>query len=202
MSGPRAAVTVAARRPTNFRPTTGWPARRCDGRRDDKERCNSGRGNGSETEPANDCDPGNSGGHNIGGDWAARRILPGDGGRPVTGWTRAAAVPRRCAAWGDSYTGDMPALAVGAAAVLVLTVVAFVGRVAAVAALSSRRPQAAAVVDRYWVWLPVLAIASVVAVLLWPAGPVLAAAAIALVIARPDVFGLPPRRPGGSGPAR
>jgi hypothetical protein len=120
----------------------------------------------------------------------------------VTGWARAAAVPRRCAAWGDSYTGDMPVLAVGAAAVLVLTVVAFVGRVAAVAALSSRRPQAAAVVDRYWVWLPVLAIASVVAALLWPAGPVLAAAAIALVIARPDVFGLPPRRPGGPGPAR
>ena len=31
-------------------------------------RCNSGRGNGSETTPANDCDPGNSGGHNSGGD--------------------------------------------------------------------------------------------------------------------------------------
>jgi hypothetical protein len=32
------------------------------------EKCNSGRGNGSETTPANDCDPGNSGGHNNGGD--------------------------------------------------------------------------------------------------------------------------------------
>ncbi|MGI8684349.1 MAG: hypothetical protein ACR2MO_04540 [Acidimicrobiales bacterium] len=31
-------------------------------------KCNSGRGNGSETMPANDCDPGNSGGHNNGGD--------------------------------------------------------------------------------------------------------------------------------------
>jgi hypothetical protein len=31
-------------------------------------KCNSGRGNASETEPANDCDPGNSGGHNNGGD--------------------------------------------------------------------------------------------------------------------------------------
>lgn len=32
------------------------------------EKCNSGRGNGSETDPSNDCDPGNSGGHNNGGD--------------------------------------------------------------------------------------------------------------------------------------
>jgi hypothetical protein len=29
--------------------------------------CNSGGGNGSETTPANDCDPGNSGGNNNGG---------------------------------------------------------------------------------------------------------------------------------------
>jgi len=34
----------------------------------DKEKCNSGRGNDSETEPDNDCDPGNSGGNNNGGD--------------------------------------------------------------------------------------------------------------------------------------
>ena len=33
-----------------------------------KEKCNSGNGNQSETDPANDCDPGNSGGHNNGGD--------------------------------------------------------------------------------------------------------------------------------------
>jgi len=33
-----------------------------------KVKCNSGRGNGSETTIANDCDPGNSGGHNNGGD--------------------------------------------------------------------------------------------------------------------------------------
>jgi hypothetical protein len=31
-------------------------------------KCNSGGGNGSETTPANDCDPGNSAGHNQGGD--------------------------------------------------------------------------------------------------------------------------------------
>lgn len=31
-------------------------------------KCNSGRGNGSETTPATDCDPGNSGGQNQGGD--------------------------------------------------------------------------------------------------------------------------------------
>ena len=33
-----------------------------------KQKCNSGNGNNSETDPANDCDPGNSGGHNNGGD--------------------------------------------------------------------------------------------------------------------------------------
>jgi hypothetical protein len=33
-----------------------------------KAPCNSGNGNGSETTPANDCDPGNSGGNNSGGD--------------------------------------------------------------------------------------------------------------------------------------
>jgi hypothetical protein len=31
-------------------------------------KCNSGGGNGSETSPADDCDPGNSGGHNNGKD--------------------------------------------------------------------------------------------------------------------------------------
>ena len=30
-------------------------------------KCNSGNGNGQETTPENDCDPGNSGGHNSGG---------------------------------------------------------------------------------------------------------------------------------------
>jgi hypothetical protein len=35
---------------------------------DPKGKCNSGRGNASETDPSNDCDPGNSGGHNNGGD--------------------------------------------------------------------------------------------------------------------------------------
>ena len=31
-------------------------------------KCNSGRGNNSEDTPETDCDPGNSGGHNNGGD--------------------------------------------------------------------------------------------------------------------------------------
>lgn len=35
---------------------------------DPKAKCNSGNGNASETDPANDCDPGNSGGKNNGGD--------------------------------------------------------------------------------------------------------------------------------------
>jgi hypothetical protein len=33
-----------------------------------KVKCNSGRGNGSELTRFGDCDPGNSGGHNNGGD--------------------------------------------------------------------------------------------------------------------------------------
>jgi hypothetical protein len=33
-----------------------------------KAKCNSGRGNGSEIVNGVDCDPGNSGGHNKGGD--------------------------------------------------------------------------------------------------------------------------------------
>ena len=44
-------------------PAFGW-----DCEHDKKAKCNSGRGNGSETAPANDCDPGNSGGNNNGGD--------------------------------------------------------------------------------------------------------------------------------------
>jgi hypothetical protein len=32
------------------------------------EKCNSGGGNGSEPDPASDCDPGNSGDHNNGKD--------------------------------------------------------------------------------------------------------------------------------------
>ncbi len=34
----------------------------------EKVKCNSGRGNGSELVNRVDCDPGNSGGHNNGGD--------------------------------------------------------------------------------------------------------------------------------------
>ncbi len=33
-----------------------------------KQKCNSGNGNQSETVPESDCDPGNSAGHNNGGD--------------------------------------------------------------------------------------------------------------------------------------
>ena len=39
----------------------------CDGG-GGKVKCNSGRGNGSEPNVRYDCDPGNSGGHNNGGD--------------------------------------------------------------------------------------------------------------------------------------
>ena len=35
---------------------------------DPLHQCNAGNGNASETDPANDCDPGNSGGKNKGGD--------------------------------------------------------------------------------------------------------------------------------------
>lgn len=45
--------------------TIGAPAALAAGGGDDGK-CNSGRGNGSEGSP--DCDPGNSGGHNNGGD--------------------------------------------------------------------------------------------------------------------------------------
>ncbi len=43
-------------------PAFGWDCEH------EKAKCNSGRGNQSETTPENDCDPGNSGGHNNGGD--------------------------------------------------------------------------------------------------------------------------------------
>ena len=33
-----------------------------------QHKCNAGNGNASETDPLNDCDPGNSGGRNNGGD--------------------------------------------------------------------------------------------------------------------------------------
>jgi hypothetical protein len=48
-------------------------------------------------------------------------------------------------------------------------------------------------VTRYWIWFPVLITGIVVSVLLWPVGALLAAAAIALVVAKPDLFGMPPR---------
>lgn len=105
----------------------------------------------------------------------------------------ATAVSRRGPVPGGFYTHDVPAFAVAAAAILVLTAVAFFGRVATVAALSARRPHAAAFVNRYWIWFPVLTIAILLAVLLWPVGPVLAAVAIGVVLAKPDLFGLPPR---------
>jgi hypothetical protein len=39
-----------------------------EGGGEEPAKCNSGRGNQSETTPETDCDPGNSGGHNSGGD--------------------------------------------------------------------------------------------------------------------------------------
>ena len=50
--------TTVPATPTQAPPTTVPPT--------EKPKCNSGRGNGSEGNP--DCDPGNSGGHNNGGD--------------------------------------------------------------------------------------------------------------------------------------
>jgi hypothetical protein len=38
-----------------------------DGGHEPEKKCNSGRGNGQETTVENDCDPGNSEGHNSGG---------------------------------------------------------------------------------------------------------------------------------------
>lgn len=77
--------------------------------------------------------------------------------------------------------------------ILVLTGLALVGRVVGVAALSGRYPQAAGFVNRYWMWFPVLVVGLVVAVVLWPVGPVLVAAAIGVVVAKPELFGLPSR---------
>ena len=70
-----------------------------------------------------------------------------------------------------------------------------------VAALSARRPRAASFVTRYGMWFPVLAIGIVVAVLLWPVGPTLVAAALGLVAASP-IYLLAASltgRPGGAG---
>ena len=93
----------------------------------------------------------------------------------------------------DSYTCDVPVFVVGGMALLVLTAIAWVVRVATVAAFSTRRPHAAALVTRYGMWFPVLITGIVVSVLLWPVGPLLAAAAIGLVVAKPELFGMPPR---------
>jgi hypothetical protein len=87
----------------------------------------------------------------------------------------------------------VPAFVVGGVALLVLTTLAWLVQVVTVAAFSTRHPLATALVARYWVWIPVLATSVVVSVLLWPVGSFLAAAAIALVVTKPDLFGMPPR---------
>ena len=46
----------------------GFSSAVADGGGGEPQRCNAGRGNLSETVPGNDCDPGNSGGRNQGGD--------------------------------------------------------------------------------------------------------------------------------------
>ena len=46
----------------------GFSSAVADGGGGEPQRCNAGRGNGSETTLPTDCDPGNSGGHNKGGD--------------------------------------------------------------------------------------------------------------------------------------
>ena len=68
------ATTTTTKKPTTTTSTTTttipckdvdtkkYPPKPC------KPKCNSGQGNGSETKPnGDDCDPGNSGGHNNGG---------------------------------------------------------------------------------------------------------------------------------------
>ena len=87
----------------------------------------------------------------------------------------------------------VPAFVVGAVGILILTGLALVGRVVGVAALSGRHPEAAEFVARYWMWFPVLVVGLVVGVVLWPVGPLLVAAAIAVVVAKPELFGLPSR---------
>ncbi|HET6949768.1 MAG TPA: hypothetical protein VFI47_05315 [Acidimicrobiales bacterium] len=87
----------------------------------------------------------------------------------------------------------MPAFAVGVALLLALVVIAFAARVAAVAVLGRRHPAAAELVARHWTWLPVLVMAAYVAVAAWPVGALLAAAAIGIVVAWPEMFGLPTR---------
>ena len=55
--------TTTTTRPCHEVDTHKYPPRPC------KPKCNSGRGNGSERKnDGEDCDPGNSGGHNNGGD--------------------------------------------------------------------------------------------------------------------------------------
>ena len=62
----RSGLTNSAKQTTEQVDDMLWLESRMSKRGCDK--CNSGRGNDSETDPRNDCDPGNSGGNNQGGD--------------------------------------------------------------------------------------------------------------------------------------
>jgi hypothetical protein len=86
----------------------------------------------------------------------------------------------------------MPA-AGGRALVLALVVLAAVVRYAGVPALRTRHPAAAAALARNWVWLPVAALVALVTWAIGWFGLVLGAAAVGVVLSRPDLFGLPPR---------
>lgn len=88
-----------------------------------------------------------------------------------------------------------------AAAALLLPVVvaSYVLRLVAVAALRSKHPEAARLVERHWSWLPMLVVIGSLTVWSWPLGA-LAAGMATVIVARPEWFGLPRHRPGPDEP--
>ena len=69
----------------------------------------------------------------------------------------------------------------GAAIVLVLVFIAFVVRCVLITILRPIAPRAAEFVDRWWVWVPLLAVIVVVGMWSWPLGVVVAAATLVIV---------------------
>jgi hypothetical protein len=86
----------------------------------------------------------------------------------------------------------MPATT-GRAFLLALVVLAALVRFAGVPALRRNHPAAADALARHWVWLPVVALVALVTWAIGWFGLVVGAFAVGVVLARPDVFGLPPR---------
>jgi hypothetical protein len=87
----------------------------------------------------------------------------------------------------------VPAFTVGAALLMALVAAAFCLRVAAIAVLRHRHPEAAALVVRHWTWVPVLGVLTLAVWTAGPAGLLLGAVAAGVVAARPGLFGLPSR---------